>query len=207
VKKLLVLLLSLFFLSSSSVFADDISDFEIEGISIGDSLLDYMTEDEILEQIELNKNRYEELNEQTKYIQINLFKDFQTYRGLGFLIKNNLINQYVTNKNDKYKILSIFGEISFNEDFEGCNKKLDEVVEILSNKFPNATKREFSDVVLEDSSGESFYEGTEFKFALEFDIETSCVNYEENFRSKKNWSEGLRITIMSKEIIEWLNDF
>ena len=46
-KKLLVLLLSLFFLSSPSVFADDISDFEIEGISIGDSLLDYMTEDEI----------------------------------------------------------------------------------------------------------------------------------------------------------------
>ena len=46
-KKLLILLFSIFFLSSPSVFADDISDFEIEGISIGDSLLDYMTEDEI----------------------------------------------------------------------------------------------------------------------------------------------------------------
>ena len=155
----------------------------------------------------MNKNRYKELNEQTKYIQINLFKDFRTYRGLGFIIKNNSINQYVTNKNDKYKILSIFGEISFDEAFEGCIKKLDEVVEILSNKFPNATKRGLYDAVLEVSSGESFYEGTEFKFGLEFDIETSCVNYEENFRSKKNWSEGLRITIMSKEIIEWLNDF
>ena len=33
-------------LFSSSVVAEDISDFEIEGISIGDSLLDYMTEDE-----------------------------------------------------------------------------------------------------------------------------------------------------------------
>ena len=55
-KKLLVLLLSLFFLSSPSVFADDISDFQIEGISIGDSLLDYMTEEEILEGIEKNKD-------------------------------------------------------------------------------------------------------------------------------------------------------
>ena len=44
-KTFLVLFVLLF---SSSVFADDISDFEIEGISIGDSLLDYMTEDEIL---------------------------------------------------------------------------------------------------------------------------------------------------------------
>ena len=54
-KKLLILL---FFLSSTSVFADDISDFEIEGISIGDSLLDYMTEEEILKQIELKENDF-----------------------------------------------------------------------------------------------------------------------------------------------------
>ena len=55
-KKLLALLFSIFFLSSPSVFADDISDFEIEGISIGDSLLDYMTEEEILEEIERTKD-------------------------------------------------------------------------------------------------------------------------------------------------------
>ena len=60
-KKLLVLLFSLFFLFSHSVFADDISDFVIEGISIGDSLLDYMTEDEILKEIERNKSGYSNL--------------------------------------------------------------------------------------------------------------------------------------------------
>ena len=57
-KKLLILLFSIFFLSSPSVFADDISDFEIEGISIGDSLLDHMTEEEILEGIEKSKSYY-----------------------------------------------------------------------------------------------------------------------------------------------------
>ena len=57
-KKLLALLFSLFFLSSPSVFADDISDFQIEGMSIGDSLLDYMTEDEILKEIERNLGNY-----------------------------------------------------------------------------------------------------------------------------------------------------
>ena len=75
-KKLLVLLFSIFFLSSPSVFADDISDFEIEGISIGDSLLDYMTEEEILKEIERNKNDYYYLNEPNKYADIYLFKDF-----------------------------------------------------------------------------------------------------------------------------------
>ena len=69
-KKLLTLLFSIFLLSSYSVFADDISDFSIEGISIGDSLLDYMTEEEIFEEIELNKDGYSYLNEPYKYIEI-----------------------------------------------------------------------------------------------------------------------------------------
>ena len=62
-KKLLILLFSLFFLSSPSVFAEDISDFQIEGIGLGDSLLDYMTEEEILEDIKANKDWYYFLNE------------------------------------------------------------------------------------------------------------------------------------------------
>ena len=44
-KILLTLLVMLF---SSSVFADDISDFQIEGISIGDSLLNYFSEEKII---------------------------------------------------------------------------------------------------------------------------------------------------------------
>ena len=53
-KKTLIILVLLF---SSSVFADDISDFEIEGMSIGDSLLDYMSEEEILKEIEEESNK------------------------------------------------------------------------------------------------------------------------------------------------------
>ena len=43
-KTLLTLFVLLF---SSLVFADDIRDFQIEGMSIGDSLLDYFTEQKI----------------------------------------------------------------------------------------------------------------------------------------------------------------
>ena len=43
--KILFTLFVLFF--SSSVFAEDISEFEIEGMSIGDSLLDFFSEEEI----------------------------------------------------------------------------------------------------------------------------------------------------------------
>ena len=43
-KTLLTLFVLLF---SSSVVAEDISDFQIEGMSVGNSLLDYFSEDEI----------------------------------------------------------------------------------------------------------------------------------------------------------------
>ena len=48
-KTLLTLLVLLF---SSSVVAEDIRDFEIEGINIGDSLLDYLDENYIKSEIE-----------------------------------------------------------------------------------------------------------------------------------------------------------
>ena len=45
IMKILLTLIVLFF--SSSVFADEVSDFEIEGVSLGESLLDYMSKKEI----------------------------------------------------------------------------------------------------------------------------------------------------------------
>ena len=54
-KKILVLFILLF---SSSVFAEDISDFEIEGISVGDSLLDHFSLTEIKKGIRKVNNPY-----------------------------------------------------------------------------------------------------------------------------------------------------
>ena len=78
-KKLLILLFSLFVFSSPSVFADDISDFQIEGISIGESLLDYMTENEILKEIKRTKDWYLHLKEPYKYASIYLRGEFLNY--------------------------------------------------------------------------------------------------------------------------------
>ena len=51
-KKLLILLFSVFLLSSPSVFAEDISDFEIEGMSVGDSMLDFLSEEKIKDNVQ-----------------------------------------------------------------------------------------------------------------------------------------------------------
>ena len=50
-KKLSTYLFLILFSLSAPSFADDIRDFEIEGMSIGDSLLDYFSEKEIRKNI------------------------------------------------------------------------------------------------------------------------------------------------------------
>ena len=206
-KKLLILLFSLFFLSSPSVFAKDISDFQIEGISIGDSLLDYMTEEEILKGIELNINRFYYLKEPDKYLMIDLFKDLPTYDNLYFFIKNNSANQYVTDKNEKYTILYVGGYIKYIEDFGGCIQKRDEISEILSGMFPNAQKSEWkNDYNPPDPSGKSISDSVTFEFSSGADIFLQCLNIEETFRIKKNWTEGLSVAITSAEVKFWLQD-
>ena len=205
-KKLLILLFSIFLLSSPSVFADDISDFEIEGISIGDSLLDYMTEDEILEEIEITKNHYSYLKEPNKYAEVYIWKDFPTYDWVSVFIKNNSTNQYVTNINEKFTILFIRGFIKYNEDFDSCIAKRDEIAETLSKVFPNANTR--SKVVEHsiDPSGNSFIDVVYFDFDSGGTAEVYCSNFEETLRIKNNWAEGLNVAITSEEILEWLGN-
>ena len=50
-KKLSTYLFLILFSFSAPSFADDIQDFEIEGMTIGNSLLDYMSEKEIKENV------------------------------------------------------------------------------------------------------------------------------------------------------------
>ena len=207
-KKLLVLLFSIFLLSSPSVFADDISDFEIEGISIGDSLLDYMTEDEILKEIELSLslNEYYYLNEPIKYVEVYLMEEFPKYdNGFSFFIKNTSTNQYLTNKNEEYTILSIYGMMNYIENFQGCIQKRNEIVEELSKMFPNIQKTEDIFEHSVDPSGNSIVDIVYFEFDSGDRVEVSCDNFEETFRIKNNWSEGLNLSISSKEIISWLS--
>jgi len=207
-KKLLILLFSLFFLSSPSVFADDISDFEIEGMSIGDSLLNYMTDEKIHEEIELSLslNEYYYLNEPIKYVEVYLMEEFPKYdNGFSFFIKNTSTNQYLTNKNEEYTILSIYGMMNYIENFQGCIQKRNEIVEELSKMFPNIQKTEDIFEHSVDPSGNSIVDIVYFEFDSGDRVEVSCDNFEETFRIKNNWSEGLNLSISSKEIISWLS--
>ena len=122
-KKLLaILVLGLFLIPPS--WADDIRDFQIEGISIGDSALDYFSEDEINTNIE--KNMF--IGSDGKFTSSGIYKKFGEYDGIQFAYKTN---------DNKYIIHSINAGI-FYSDIEKCKKKLKFISKEVSKLFKDA---------------------------------------------------------------------
>ena len=77
-KKLSTYLFLLLFSFQVPSWADDISDFEIEGMSIGDSLLDYYSEEKIENEFEINIYKKPEKNKYARiYIENATFENFE----------------------------------------------------------------------------------------------------------------------------------
>ena len=127
-KRLLTILILIFTLQTPSQ-ADDIRDFQIEGMSIGDSLLDYFSEEEIKEEI---RDYYKDRKEK-KFVSADFFEStlFNTYDGAQISFKTN---------DQKYLIYGISGMIEFSNNINECYKKKDEVVKELSEIFKNTKK-------------------------------------------------------------------
>ena len=105
---LLIIILTISFQTLTK--ADDISDFQIEGMSVGDSLLDYMTNVEIKTA----------MNNSTK-----VGKDYLII--YYYLPSGSKLYDYVTvsfDTNDKkYTIQSIRGFLDFPNDIKSCLEK------------------------------------------------------------------------------------
>ena len=74
----------------------------------------------------------------------------------------------------------------------------------LSKVFSSAIKNKWNNLAPADPSGKSIQDGIDFTFYSGDVATVYCVNFEETFRIKKNWSEGLTVSIKSKEIERWL---
>ena len=97
-KKLYIYLFLVLFSLQIPSLANDIRDFQIEGMSIGDSLLDYFSEEEIKQ----SKQNTQYPNDKYIVYQISRIKKLKVYKGLNASIKKNDRN---------YVIASIFGGI------------------------------------------------------------------------------------------------
>ena len=112
--RVFIAVIVLIFSLQSFTKADDIRDFEIEGMSIGDSLLDYYSEKEI------KKIKIISPNKKIKIVRANIKNNLKIY---------DRVMIWWFNHDKDYKIIGLSGIIEFNKDLKSCKKKQKEIVE------------------------------------------------------------------------------
>jgi tRNA(Ser,Leu) C12 N-acetylase TAN1 len=192
-KKLSTYFFLILFNFSAFSFANDINEFEIEGISIGDSLLTYMSVNQIKSEIENTRYMYDYLN--FDYGEVYLYEGLQDYEYLSFFVKPN---------DKKFLIYEVRGAITYIENLNGCLKKRDEIVDEVSKIFEKAKKSEQSFKSNADPSGKSTKNKIKFTFNSGDEIQLVCSDWEENLRIKNNWGEGLSVIITTNGVLNWL---
>jgi hypothetical protein len=192
VMKVFFALLVLIFSFQSWTKADDIRDFEIEGMSIGDSLLDYFSEKKIIE----NKLNY---NYGKKgFYASGFYKErfYETYDSVEIHLKDN-------DKN--YIIYSLDGLIFYDEDIKKCHKKQNEIKIELLKTFENSKMIDSGIQELNaDKSGNSTLKTYYWRLNAGNLVGLECYNWSDKIVEESSWKDNLRISLVNKEFNDWL---
>ena len=185
-KKISVILVLLF---SSSVLAEDISDFQIEGMSIGDSALEYFTEKHI------KKNTVDYYDDKTfTPVENDKLSFFETYDAVTFRYKTN---------DKEYIIHSLTGVLIFKNNVRECYLEMDQIFEDLSGMFRNANilEKEVTPAPWDKNTTK-----TDIIFVLESGwVAVACYDYSKE--SEKDGSiDHLAVEIFTDEYTSWLRD-
>ena len=185
-REFLLILILIFSLESLSK-ADDISEFEIEGMSIGDSLLDYYNLNEIKEQT--NEKIYAGTNK--KFSPLNIYgAKSELYVGLQI--------HYKTDDN-KFIIYGIDGIFAYDEDPNNCKKKRLEILDDISDNFSNLEKSEQKNVEMASERG--YMDRAQFFFKNGDFIDVVCYMYNDD---ASGYTDHGRIGVVSKELETWI---
>jgi hypothetical protein len=191
IMKRLLLILILTFSFQSLIKADDISDFQIEGMSIGDSLLNFFSKKKI------NDNLKNVNYPSDKYLLFEIYK------------VDHQLNQYdalmVHFKKDdkKYIVYSVSGVMEFADNIQGCSLKKKEIDLELLKLFKNLERKDYGfNISKSDKSGKSSFSEIEYKFPSKDEITIQCYDW-----SKKiGYMDHLRLSLKHKEFSNWIKN-
>jgi hypothetical protein len=182
-KILLIIILTLSF--QSLIKADDIRDFQIEGISIGDSILDHFNQKKINKSIE------------------NTYKD-ETFISKTFSSKDSKLYEHIQlsyKKSDKKKIIhGVTGVIKFKDNLDNCLEEMKSIDKDLSEMFPNSMRTDWGKYKM--ATGNGFYYPITFDFKDKSSAQVSC----QDFNDSSNIDNNLKVSVFSDEFDLYLQN-
>ena len=171
-KFFLCLILALSF--QSLVKAEDISDFEIEGMSINKSILDYMSVNEVLD------NTLPYFDTKRKYFVTGIVSNLKLYDQVEIYLKSN---------DKKYTIKSIVAGLF-----------IDDLDQIFSNiqKMSGSKKHEA------DPTGKSIHYIDQYNLGYPNHIRVECTQFSDDMINSGMAQNSLNVVVMTKEINDWI---
>ena len=170
-----------------SAYADDVRDFEIDGMSIGDSLLDYFSKDKIL-----NARNYDEYPSDMKFRIIDIYPENKFYEGIQF---------YYIPGDEKFIIQSLNGR-KFFSDIKNCYTEKKKIEKVLSSQFDNATiNRQKKEKHMDDPTGKSTYTATFFNLKEEGRGSVTCYDWNKD----TGYNTSISVSIQSKSVANWVD--
>ena len=193
-KIIVIIILSLYFTTSSK--ADDIRDFEIEGISIGDSLLDYFSKSNIEKEM---KSEFSFKYKNNRFIGLGVgqTKEFSLSKKL-----DQFDEVVVTiNPNDKnYIVQGLTGEMLCFNDIDKCMVSKDQIIKDLKNSFVKIEIDSWERKHPTDKTGKSIVYGNDLKAPnLDFKISVSIYDM-----SDDSFNDSVKVSIRDKEFDDFI---
>ena len=188
--KRLLLILILTFNFQALTKADDIRDFQIEGMSIGDSLLDFFAKEEIKEAYVYPNKKFA--------LHYGFLDNSKIYEGFqAFYLAND----------KKYTIQFLAGKILYkNNTIKNCYKKMYEVSKEIKEQMSGAKYQDDGIRVHPgDPTGKSTGHQIFFTFTNGAEIAISCMDYSKEKQKKGTHTDNLSINIRSKIFADFLN--
>jgi hypothetical protein len=187
-KLLLILIITLTFQNLTK--ADDISDFEIEGISIGDSATDYFDVNEI--------NSWEKIfyPGDVKFFKVDTPDAVGDYDDMAFHFKKN---------DSKFIIYELSGGKYFKNDISKCMEHKKKVNNDIKSITKNLEKNSYRYYYKYLEKGESYADIDDFIFTNGDAIRLWCVNWSDLVEKNLNFTDNFSISLAPKEHSVWLN--
>ena len=165
--------------------ANDIRDFEIEGMSIGDSLLDYYSEEKIKEGIRYDYYKSDKFFK-VEFWQVNL----ENYDVFSAHIKSN---------DSRYITYEISGATLYDENIKNCYPKKKEIQNEISSIFPNAEHHD-SGRQTHPTDTKSTYDRFDFNLSSGGSVDITCYDWSE----ESGYRDHLSVGINTEEFSKWL---
>lgn len=186
---LLILILTLNFQSLTK--ADDVRDLEIEGMSVGDSLLEFFDERTIKKGI--RSHTYAD----DTFFDVEIYGHtlFNKYQNVSFSLK----------KNDKrYKIYQIVGFNIYKNNIEECLNQVDIISKNVSGVLNDLDKVKSNHNHEGDPTGNSKVKQIVY-WHKSGSVFIECINWSEKITKEKNWGDNLSVGVAVSEYDTWLN--